>query len=115
MLARTINLRLKPNSVGELTRTMEKEIIPWLRNEEGFQDEITFIVPSGAGAVGISLWDQKEKKGAYDQEIYPKMLKALTNVMKGPPTVQTYEVSNSTFHTISESELVCEGNPFGHD
>jgi len=115
MLARTINLRLKPNSVEELTRTMEKEILPWLRKEEGFQDEITFIVPSGVGAVGISLWDLKEKRGAYDEEIYPKILKALSNVLKGPPTVQTYEVSNSTFHTIAERESVGEDKPFGPD
>lgn len=115
MLARTIHLRLKPHSVGELTRTMEKEIIPWLRKEEGFQDEITFIVPSGMGAIGISLWDQKEKRGAYDQEIYPKMLKALTNVVKGTPTVQTYEVSNSTFHIISDRESVCKDKPLGPD
>jgi hypothetical protein len=102
MLARTIHLRLKPHSVGELTKTMENEIIPWLRQEEGFQDEITFIVRSGMGAVGISLWDQKEKSGVYEREIYPKMLKALNNVVRGTPTVHTYEVSNSTFHTIPE-------------
>jgi hypothetical protein len=104
MLARTIHMCIKPNSVKELARTMEKEIIPWLRMEEGFQDEITFLVPNGEGAVGISLWDQKEEVGVYDRLIYPKMLKALTHVVKGTPTVRTYEVANSTFHTISEPE-----------
>ncbi len=104
MLARTINLCLKPNSTLELTETINKEIIPWLRKQEGFQDEITFIVPDGGGAIGISLWDLNEKRGAYDQKIYPKMLKVLSNVLKGAPTVQTYEVANSTFHTIPHSE-----------
>ncbi len=104
MLARTVNLCLKPNSCGELTETIDKELIPWLRKQEGFQDEITFIVPNGAGAIGISLWDLNEKLGAYDKIIYPKMLKVLSNVLKGTPTVQTYEVANSTFHTIHDGE-----------
>jgi hypothetical protein len=104
MLARTMQMCLKPHSKKEFRRTMEKEIIPWLRKEEGFQDEITFLVSDGLGAVGISLWGHEEVIGAYDQQIYPKMLKALTNIVQGNPTVQTYEVANSTFHTIHEPE-----------
>ena len=37
MFARTVNLRLKPNSVAELTQTVDKEIIPLLRKQKGFQ------------------------------------------------------------------------------
>ena len=43
MFARRVNLHLKPNSVAELTQRLEKEIIPRLRKEKGFQDEITEI------------------------------------------------------------------------
>ena len=61
MLARTIHMCIKPNSVKELARTMEKEIIPWLRMEEGFQDEITFLVLTGREQSESVLWDQKEE------------------------------------------------------
>jgi hypothetical protein len=104
MLARTIHLSLKPNSILELTETINKEIIPWLHKQEGFQDEITFLVPNGGGAIGISLWDLNEKSGAYDKIIYPKIVKVLSNVLRGTPRVQTYEVANSTFHTIHDRE-----------
>ena len=42
MFARTVNLRLKSNSVAEFTQTIDNEIIPLLRKQKGFQDEITF-------------------------------------------------------------------------
>ena len=101
MFARSVSMHLKPNSVAEFTRTLEKEIIPLLRKQKGFQDEITLVAPGGSEAVGISLWEEKENAEAYNRGIYPEVLKALAKVVEGTPQVQTYEVSNSTFHKIA--------------
>ncbi|MBI3933503.1 MAG: hypothetical protein HY316_02345 [Acidobacteria bacterium] len=100
MFARNVSLHLKPNSAGEFSRTIEKEIIPLLRKQKGFQDEIMFIASGGLEAVGISLWEEKEQAEAYDHKTYPKVIKALASVVEGTPQVQTYAVSNSTFHKI---------------
>ena len=100
MFARHISLHLKPNSVGEFSRTMEKEIIPVLRKQKGFQGEITLIASEGGGAVAISLWDRKEDAEAYNRATYPEVLKALAKVLEGALHIQTYEVANSTFHMI---------------
>src|SRR2546426_128115 len=43
MFARTVRMQLKPNSVAEFTSVIEKEIIPLLRKQQGFRDEITFL------------------------------------------------------------------------
>ena len=101
MFARSVSLRLKPNSVAEFTRTLENEIIPLLRKQKGFQDEITLVASNGTEAVGVSLWDQKESAEAYSRTTYPEVQKALAKVVEGTPQVQTYEVSNSTFHKIA--------------
>ena len=101
MFARNVSMHLKANSIGEFSRTIEKEIIPLLRKQKGFQDEITFITSSGLEAVGISLWDEKENAEAYNRGIYPEVLKALAKVVEGTPQIQTYQVSNSTFHKVA--------------
>lgn len=101
MFARTVRIQLKPNSVAEFTRTIENDIIPLLRKQPGFQDEIAFVVPGGTEAVSISVWDQKKDAEAYARGIYPQVLKAVANVLEGTPQVDTYEVSNSTFHKIA--------------
>jgi len=36
MFARKISLQLQPNSVAEFTRTIENDIIPLLRTQQGF-------------------------------------------------------------------------------
>ena len=101
MFARNVSLHLKPNSVNEFTRTLENEIIPLLRKQKGFQDEITLVAPGGLEAIGISLWEKKEEADAYSRTTYQEVQKALSNVVEGTPQVHTYEVSNSTFHKIA--------------
>ncbi len=101
MYARTVRMQLKPNSTAEFTRTVEEKIIPVLRKQAGFKDEITFLPTGDKEAVAISLWDQKESAETYQREIYPEMLKTLAKVIEGTPQVQSSEVSNSTWHHIA--------------
>ena len=101
MIARNVTMHLKANSVAEFTQTLEKEVIPMLRKQKGFQDEITFIVPDGREAIGISFWDTKENAEAYSRGSYQEVLKALEKVLDGSVKVQTAEVANSTFHKIA--------------
>jgi len=101
MFARTVRMQLKPNSVPEFTLTIEKEIIPLLRKQQGFKDEITFLPSDGKEAVAISLWEQKENAEAYHRGAYPEALKAMAKVVEGTPQVQNSEVSNSTWHKIA--------------
>jgi heme-degrading monooxygenase HmoA len=100
MVARSVSLRLKPNSVAEFTRIVEQEILPLLRDQKGFQDEITLVLPEGLQVVGISLWDGQDDANAYARRVYPQVLKALEKVIGGPPEIHVFEVSNSTFHKI---------------
>ena len=101
MFARRVYLHLKPISVPELTQKLEKEIIPLLRKQKGFQDEITFVSQTGREAFGISLWDNTENAEAYNRGTYSEVTKILASVIDGPAQVETFEVSNSTFHKIA--------------
>lgn len=101
MYARSVSFHLKPGRAAEFTQLLDKDIIPVLRKQKGFQDEIAFVAPGGADAVGISVWDLKEDAETYARGAYPGVLKALEQVVEGTPQVQTYEVSNSTFHKIA--------------
>lgn len=101
MFARHVSMRLKSNSSAEFTKTLQNDVIPTLRKQKGFQDEITFIVPGTTEAVGISFWDVKENADSYDRGAYPQVLNSLSKVIDGTPKVQIYEVSNSTLHKIA--------------
>ena len=108
MFARRVYMHLKPNSVAEFTQRLEKDIVPLLRKQKGFQDEITFVGHSGREAFAISLWDTAENAEAYNRGTYPEVTKFLTTVVDGSPQVETYDVANSTFHKIAAA--VAAGN-----
>ena len=101
MYARNVTLQLKANTAPEFTRTLETDVLPVLRKQNGFKDEITFVAPDGAEAIAISLWDRKENAEAYGRDTYPEVLKSLAKVIEGTPEVLNYEVANSTCHKIA--------------
>jgi hypothetical protein len=101
MYAQNVSLSLKPNTGSEFTQTFEKDILPLLRKQNGFKDEITFLGSNGKDALAISLWDRKESADAYSRDTYPQVLKGLAKVVDGTPEVQAYEVANSTCHKIA--------------
>ncbi len=101
MYARRVSLTLKPNSRTEYTQKLEREVIPMLQKQQGFLDEIAFIAPSGKDAFGVSLWDTKEDAEAYNRGAYAQVTNILSKFVEGTPRVDTYEVSNCTFHKIA--------------
>ena len=98
MFARTVSLRLKPNTLSEFTRIFDKDVIPMLQKQSGFRDEITFAAPGGLDVVAISLWDTKDSAEAYNTAGYPEVLKILDKVLDGTPKVQVSDVISSTIH-----------------
>ena len=101
MYARNVTLNLKANSAPEFTRMLETDVLPVLRKQNGFKDEITFVAENGKEALAISLWENKENAEAYSRDTYPALLRSLAKIVEGTPQVEAYEVANSTFHKIA--------------
>jgi hypothetical protein len=101
MYARNLSMKLKPSAGPEFTRTLENDVLPVLRKQNGFKDELTFVTTDGKEAIAISLWDRKESADAYGRDAYAGVLKSMSNVVQGTPELESYDVSNSTFHKIA--------------
>ena len=100
MYARNVTFRVKSNMQSDYTNTFESQVLPLLRKQKGFQDEITLCNPGSQDAVSISLWDQKKDADDYNTRVYPEVLKTLGKVIDGTPRVQTFETVVSTFHHV---------------
>ena len=101
MFARKVSMNLKLNSAAEFTRKLETEVIPLLRKQKGFQDEMTFIARDSRNIFAISLWDREENAETYSRGSYPEVAKILATVLEGTPQVETYDVANSTVHKLA--------------
>lgn len=91
--ARNITFHLKAGKEKEFTNLIEKEVVPMLRKQSGFLEEVTLVNPKNA--IGISLWDDRQSAEAYQTATYPQVLAKLGPVIDGTPTVETYETATS--------------------
>jgi hypothetical protein len=101
MFARNVSFNLKSNMLPDYTRTFDKDILPLLRKQNGFKDEITFAGPGEIDMTAISLWENKTDAEAYNTNVYPQVLKTMARFIEGTPKVQTADVVTSTLHKIA--------------
>jgi hypothetical protein len=113
MFARNLSFRVKPNMLPAYTRIFDRDILPLLRRQNGFRDEITFsgtrgqrgfkdettfTGPGGTDLTIISLWDNKASAETYNTNCHPEVLNTLARFIEGTPEIQTFEVYSSTFY-----------------
>lgn len=100
MYARNVTFRIKANTQPDYTHTFENQILPLLKKQKGFKEEMTLCNPGSQDAVSISLWEHKSNADDYNTRVYPEVLKTLGNAIEGTPRVQTFETVVSTFHNV---------------
>jgi hypothetical protein len=98
MFARHVSLQLKPTLAYEFPVTFEKEILPLLRKQKGFVDELLLMTPEKRDVVAISLWETKQHAETYHREVYPQIEKIVNKYAEGIPVVKHFEPQYSTFH-----------------
>lgn len=100
MFSRILTLRLKPDAIPGLASTIEKQVVPLLKEQEGFREHVFFVRADGSEATGISFWNCKENADAYARSAYAQVLDALTYAIEGVPQAKSFEVVSSTFKTV---------------
>ena len=105
MFTRIVSMTLKPNVSQQFTELLEQKIVPTLRAEPGFQDELILVVPGGPELVAISIWDTEEDADNYARTTYPKVLRMLEPIIEKEPEVEAYQLAYSTLHRTGLSEF----------
>ena len=91
--ARNVYFQFKTGKETELNNLFEKEVLPMLRKQDGFQEEVTLLNPKGANF--ISLWDNRKNAETYEKATYPQVLAKLNPYIVGTPTVEKYETATT--------------------
>jgi hypothetical protein len=98
-----VRIKLRPGCALEFRRLLQQKIIPLLRTQKGFQDEITLIASKRNEAIAISFWDSQENAEAYNHVAYLDVLRALSKVIVSMPIMETFEVADSAPRGIGAS------------
>ena len=104
MFTRHVIMELKPNAIKDFANTIDTKVLPLLKQQKGFRDEITFVATDRSEAIAISFWDTKEEADAYNVSGYPEVLKTLTSLVEGTPRVGVAELATSTLHKLAAAK-----------
>lgn len=99
MFAHKLSMYLKNDGALAFKHKIETDIIPLLRQQKGFLEEITFLYLNGREVHAFSLWESAEHAEVYNRGAYREVARMLASVIEGAPLVRTYDVLNSTIHT----------------
>jgi hypothetical protein len=98
MFARKLYMYLKNDGALAFKLKVEGEIVPLLRKQRGFLEQITFLYLNGREVQAFDLWETAEDAEAYNRETYPQVIRMLAFVAEGSPRIETFEVLSSTVH-----------------
>ena len=102
MYTRIVECTVKPDKREEFNTRMRNEILPLLRKQPGFVDELNLRHEiDQERLVAISFWHTKEDAESYRRDTFPKIQDILKPLLKTQPEVETFNVEDSTIHRIA--------------
>jgi len=105
MFTRVVEIRTKSGKAHDLTNSVSDKILPILRKQPGFVDEITLISNTDPSRVlALSFWQSEQDAERYHREQFHNVTDILTSLIEAPPKVQTFNVDTSTTHNIAKGK-----------
>ncbi len=102
MFTRVVELVSKQGKAGELSSAINDKIVPILKKQTGFVDEIVLVSDADSNRVlALSFWKTRENAERYQREQYNSVRDTLQSLLEAEPVVRTFEVNTSTGHKIT--------------
>ncbi len=96
---------LKLNSRNEFLTYFTQTIVPTLKKNSGFVDEILLFSDTNPDqATGISLWQTKEDAQRYLRTDFPVVISKIEHLIAARPSVRTYNVEVSGTFRIAHGK-----------
>ncbi len=100
MFVRQVKVNFKPGKFDLLNKRLENDVIPLLKKQKGFRDELSFFNKENDEAVAMSFWDTREDAEMYSRDVYPQISRKMEEAIDGTPDVSQFEIANSTWYDI---------------
>ena len=102
MYARKVSLCLKSESVSQFLHKIEHEVIPLLRKQRGYLDQLILLSNCGKIIYVYSFWKNSEDAEKYDCTTLPVLSKLLTEVVDGALRVHPFGGSHGRLSSASQ-------------
>jgi predicted nucleic acid-binding protein len=102
MFTHQVALKLRADSAEVFTRKVNKIILPMLRAQEGFCQEITIVAPDRLTAILETHWKTLDNAKNYNRNGYLDVLRVLSEVVVALPRARTFQAAETTFQSINQ-------------
>ncbi len=100
MYVRQVRAHYKPDKFDLLNQRFEADVIPLLKKQSGFRDELSFFDKDKEEAFSMSFWDTKQQADTYARDLYPSVHKKMEGLLEDTPEIRAFEIANSTWYDI---------------
>ena len=97
--ARNVHFTVRNGTTDEFNRLMNTEILPLMKRQNGFHQDLTLLGGNNIG-MSVSVWDDRTCAETYNTKTYPEVLKKLSSVIEGTPRIDTYDSVLTTPTTV---------------
>ena len=102
MYPRVVEATSKHGRARELCYTIDEKVLPILRKQAGFVDEIVMLSATDPNRVtAISFWKTKQDAQRYEREQFDNVKKTMQHLFEVAPIVRTFEIHSSTAHRLT--------------
>src|SRR5437867_11910420 len=99
MFTRVVELISKQGKARELSSAVNEKIVPILKKQAGFVDEIVLVSDADSNRVlALSFWKTREDAERYQREQYKNVRETLRSLLEAEPALRTFAVHTSTVH-----------------
>ena len=102
MFTRVVELNSKSGKTRELCNTIDDKVLPILKRQTGFVDEIVIVSDAEPEHVlALSFWNTRADAQRYEREQFETVQKTIEHLMEAAPVVRTFNVYTSTAHKLA--------------
>jgi heme-degrading monooxygenase HmoA len=105
MFTRVVETTCKHGRARELCYTIDEKVLPILKKQNGFVDELVMISNTDPNkVVAISFWKTKEDAQRYEREQFDNVKKTIQHMFETALLVRTFDVHSSIAHRLTAED-----------
>jgi len=97
MFVLVVSASVKPNAGEAFAQAYEKQLLPSLRAQPGFRDEMLFVDPGGPGMIAVSFWESRKSAESCDPGAWSESPGMLNNLVDRA-IVRGFQLAHSSLH-----------------
>jgi heme-degrading monooxygenase HmoA len=95
-----IDAKLKPGRREDFLKVFNSLVLPLLKKQPGFVDEILLFEDGNDAGIGLSIWESRDDAERYLHNVFQKAKSNMEHLIDGEVAVRSFEIEASEVFQI---------------